>query len=291
MMKKLTSCFAAAAFLLAGFFSCSPSGDLGSEYPKTNVTYTINLDESKKSQPDEGDTSFYQVPAGTIVEIKADAAGPEKDNIYVNWKEEEKQGAAGPDNHSVESLCWQYAPENAAHIEISGTPAKEIRVNGEDAITNEKKKFVIEWVHDIGMEIMYTTFKNTKKVEVEGATEEQKKLKKEEISIEISVKLTNNTNKAMNLKELRCTGELSFKNRRFELDFLPGHFLNVVLKAGETGTYSLPIIGEFDNKGVIFSKAYATKLHSDLKVVKLKLTKRETREEEDHTISKVTWRK
>ena len=306
MMKKLTSCFAAAAFLLAGFFSCSPSGDLGSEYPKTNVTYTINLDESKKSQPDEGNTSFYQIPAGTAVEIKAEAEGPEKENIAVNWKEEEKKEAVGAAKYIKETLSWKYTPENAAHIEISGNPAKELRVNGEDAITNDDRKFVVEWVHNLTLSMNQPhwelgKFEGEKEGEgkvglkIDGTTQ----VLQTKIRINLKIVLYNNTDQDIALATLNFFPTFTFKNRSMSFETKSNQVTGIVKKGKKLSLY-LSLKGPFDNgkKGDLTTRnlepsAYVDKLKKDVRSVKLKLVKKAPAEsdEVDCLYGKVTWRK
>jgi hypothetical protein len=201
---------------------------------KTQVAYTINLDDSRKSKPNEGETSFYKVPVGTAVKIEAVVTGPEE-GVFVAWQEEIKKPAAEPGSPARKELLWQYAPASPASLEVYGQAGKERKVNGESMITYEEKKFVVEWAYLLEMEVTDTSFEH-----IETIPEKNGEGKQESMCIIVELQFKNNTDEAIDLNKLSYKGKLKFKNNYYSINIEPGS-INIALGSTNIESGSIKI--------------------------------------------------
>ena len=283
-MKKFTLYPGITALLLC-FYGCSEVAKTG----KTQIAYTINLDDSRKSKPNEGETSFYKVPVGTAVKIEAVVTGPEE-GVFVAWQEEIKKPAAEPGSPARKELLWQYAPASPASLEVYGQAGKERKVNGESMITYEEKKFVVEWAYLLEMEVTDTSFEHLKTV-LEGESEG----KQEMMHITVGLQFKNNTEEAIDLNKLSYKGKLKFKNNYYSINIEPGSIIDsgesTVIQKGATASAKVATKGILKNKGADNPAAYGVKLKSDLKTVKLSANEpnQGKKESNNSTVGRVTW--
>ena len=283
-MKKFTL-YPGITALLFFFYGCSEVANTG----KTQVAYTINLDDSRKSKPNEGETSFYKVPVGTAVKIEAVVTGPEE-GVFVAWQEEIKKPAAEPGSPARKELLWQYAPASPASLEVYGQAGKERKVNGESMITYEEKKFVVEWAYLLEMEVTDTSFEHLKTV-LEGESEG----KQEMMHITVGLQFKNNTEEAIDLNKLSYKGKLKFKNNYYSINIEPGSIIDsgesTVIQKGATASAKVATKGILKNKGADNPAAYGVKLKSDLKTVKLSANEpnQGKKESNNSTVGRVTW--
>ena len=108
---------------------------------QTKISYTINLDDSKKIK-EENNKLYYKVPVNTEVIITATVSGPEK--TKVSWNQKFSGGSMNGLPNSG-GLTWKHAANNKITITVSGVPSVTKQINGVDLFVNEPKEFIITW--------------------------------------------------------------------------------------------------------------------------------------------------
>ena len=110
---------------------------------QTTISYAINLGDEYLDRK-EGNKYFYKVPPGTEVIITATLGGA-KEDVEVGWNQTITRPRGGFPQQ--EARTWKYKAKNPAKITVYGAPSSQMTINGIDKFVNEKKVFVIEWVH------------------------------------------------------------------------------------------------------------------------------------------------